>query len=910
MLPPGVRRVFRLPLHRSDIAEAHTDDEIRSHLEMRAEALMARGMSPEQAKAEALRRFGPLPDARAELHAAARRRERWLGMIERTEDLRRDIGYAFRQLRASPGFTAAVVLTFAIGIGANAAMFGIIDRLLLRGPAHVHEPERVTRFYYSVDEPGRGAFTGSHLGYVAYRVLKDRVRSLDGIAAYSMSDATLGRGAEAIEIKEGHATADLFPLLGVRPHLGRFFGADEDRPGAAQHVTVLGYELWRTRFGADSSVLGRTTAIGGNPYVIVGVTPKNFTGAELQRVDLWIPMSIRGARIHPEWSTTWDAQWLQIIARLAPGMGAERASEEATAALLAAYDGHDPGMRHARGSFRSIRFGDGGTEPPEVAVSRWITGVAVILLLIVCANIANLVLARALRREREIAVRLALGASAGRIARLLLAEALLLASLGALAGLAVAHWGGQLVRLVLLPDVAWSGSPIDGRVLAFTAIAAWICGILIGLVPAIQASRLDLSGGLKSGVREGGGQRSRFRTALTVAQAALSALLLVGAGLFVRSLRNVDAVHHGIELDRVLVVAIHWPELPASAPKADRDRRRVRETTFHDQALERLRRLPEVERASIATGTPFHGTVSVPTSVPGLDSIPVLPGGGPWVSAVSSDHFATVGTRVLRGRAFTPHDRAGSERVVVVNHTMAERLWPREEALGKCVIIWRESCSRVVGVAEDARRSALEEPKAMQYYVPLGQAGRILVAANILVRPRCGDVATCGLRTAHVVRAELLRMDPNLGYIDIEPLARGLEWQVRPWRLGATMFGVFGGLALLVAAVGLYSVIAYGVAQRRHELGVRVALGAQRGAIVRLILRQGIAAAAVGILIGLAIALAAGRYIEPLLFRVAADDPVVLGSVAATLLGVAAAATIVPALRGARSDPMQALRAE
>src|SRR5687768_11560037 len=246
MLPPGVRRVFRLTLHRSDIAEAHTDDEIRSHLEMRAEALMPREMAP----------------ARAEVHAAARRRERWLGLIERTEELRRDIGYALRQLRASPGFTAAVVLTFGIGIGANAAMFGIIDRLLLRGPAHVREPERVARFYYSVDEPGRGTSTNSALGYVAYRALKDRVRSLDGIAAYSMGDATLGRGAEAVEIREGHATAEFFPLLGVQPHLGRFFGADEDRPGAAQRVAVLSYELWRTHFGTDSSVLGRAIAIG------------------------------------------------------------------------------------------------------------------------------------------------------------------------------------------------------------------------------------------------------------------------------------------------------------------------------------------------------------------------------------------------------------------------------------------------------------------------------------------------------------------------------------------------------------------------------------------------------------------------------------------------------------------------
>jgi predicted permease len=909
MLPPRVRRAFRLSLHRSDHAETDTDDEIRGHLEMRVAALVARGMSPTQAEAEALRRFGSLPGAREKLQQAARRRERRLSLFERADELRRDMGYAVRQLRASPGFTLAVVLTFAIGMGANAAMFGIIDRLLLRGPAHVREPERLARFYYSVEEPGRGLFTGSHLGYVAYSALKDHVRSLDGVAAYSANEATLGRGAEALKIQEGHATADFFPLLGVQSHLGRFFVAEEDRPGSGQHVVVLSYALWRSRFGGDSAVLGRTISIGDEPYVVVGVAPKDFTGVEMQRVDLWIPMTVRGPRIHPEWSTTWNARWLQIIGRLGSGVRPESAAEEATARLLSAYDGDDPGMRLARGSFRAIGFDVRGGEPPQVAVARWLTGVAVVLLLIVCANIANLLLARALRRGREIAVRLALGAGVSRIVRMLLAESFLLAALGAVAGLAAADWGGQLIRVALLPDVPWGDSAIDARVLAFTAIAAVISAVLVGLVPAFQASRLDLTGGLKAGAREGGGRRTGLRGLLTVAQAALSAVLLVGAGLFVRSLRNVDAVHHGIELDRVLVADIHWPNLPASAVEADWDRLRARKNAFYQVALERIQRLPGVERASVAIGTPFHGGLSLGIAVPGLDSIPAMPGGGPWVSAVSSDHFTTVGTRVLRGRGFTPADRAGSERVMVVNETMAERLWPQEDPLGKCVKVMSEPCARVVGVVEDARRSALDEPRAMQYYVPLGQQTSI-GGATILIRPRCGEAARCAVRMADLVRSELLRIDPTLGFIDVAPLERGLELQVRPWRLGATMFGIFGAIALVVAALGLYSVIAYGVAQRSHELGVRVALGAQRRAIVWLILRQGMVAAAMGVAIGLTMALVAAPFLQPLLFRVPADDPVVFGLVAMTLLAVAVGATILPALRGARSDPMRALQAE
>lgn len=913
MLPPNVRRVFRLPLHRRDIAEEHADDEIRAHLEMRTEALMARGMSPDEAKAEALRRFGSLPEASAKMHEAARRRECRLALIERADELRRDLSYAVRQLRASPGFTAAVVLTFALGIGANAAMFGIIDRLLLRGPAHVRDPERVMRFYYTTDVPGEGSRTSDRLGYAAFRALRGRTPSLEAVAAYSYGDVTLGRGVDAREIKEGHATSTFFPLLGARPYLGRFFQPDEDQPGNPQYVAVLGYSLWRTHFGADSGIVGKTIVLEHEPYVVIGVAPDGFTGAGLSRVDVWIPMSIRGVRIHPDWTGTWDATWLGIIGRLPPGVVPERASQEVTAAIRAAYDGHDPAMPNLRGSFRPIRVGDEGKEPAELAVSRWLTGVAVIVLLIVCANVANLLLARGVRREREIAVRLALGASGGRVARLLLVESVLLALMGGAAGLVVAHEGGQIVRLLLLPDVAWHESPVHGRVLAFTAIASTVVGILIGLVPAMQAGRLDLNASLKAGVREGGGRRARLRTALTVAQAALSAVLLVGAGLFVRSLRNVASLPHGLEPERVFAVVIHWPNpnVMRLAGK-DTDRERARETAFYDAALERVRQLPGVERASIAAGTiPFHGRLSMGLDLPGRDSTPTLQGGGsyPYVSAVTSDHFATVGTRLRRGRAFTPQDRAGSERVAVVNETMARTLWPGGDAIGQCLIIMRQPCSRVVGVVEDARLSSLDEQAAMHYYIPLGQEGG-MGGRNILVRPLAPPGSRAFRQVATAVRADLLRMEPNLGYIDIETLQQALGGQIRPWRLGATMFGIFGGLALIVAAVGLYSVVAYNVEQRRHELGVRLALGAQRAAIVRLILRDGIAAAVIGLAIGLGLALAGGRFIEPLLFQVAPDDPVVLGIVGATLLSVAGAAALVPALRGVRVDPVEALRAE
>jgi predicted permease len=911
MLPPRVRRVFRLPLHRSDLAEAYTDDEIRSHLELRAAALRARGMSPEDAQAEALRRFGSLPSARTTLHHAARRRERRLAILETIDELRRDIVYALRQLKASPGFTIGVVLTFALGIGANAAMFGIIDRLLLRGPEHVRDAERVMRLYRTPARTGQEPST-STFGYAAYRALDGRVPSLEQVAAYSRSEATLGRGVNARKVNEGHATASFFPLLGVRPALGRFFQADEDRTGNPERVAVLGHSLWRTHFGADSNVVGKSILLADEVFTVVGVAPQRFTGVQLNPVDIWIPMSIRGARIHPDWVATWDASWLSIISRLSGGATAERASLEAGAAIRAVYDGRDSALPNDQWSFLPIRFSEGGAEPPEVAVSRWLTGMAALVLLIVCANIVNLFLARILRRERELAVRLALGASAGHVTRLLLVQTVLLAVLGGLAGLVAAKWGGEFIRNALLPNVAWSELPLGGRVLAFTAIASLTLGVLIGLTPALQASRLDLTTSLKAGVREGGGQRLRLRKALTILQTAISAVLLVGTGLFVQSLRQVAALEHGFDAERVLAIGIHWPNTNImELTGQDADQQRAREKRFYDLALERIRQLPMIERASIAVGIPFHGSLSFALRVPGWDSLPSAPGGGPfpYVSAVTTEYFATVGTRLRRGRLFTQYDRAGRQRVAVVNETMARMLWPGVDPVGQCLYILREPCSTIVGVVEDARRSSLDEEAAMQYYIPLEQETG-MGGEYLLVRPRSRSGSADFRQVAEMLRAELLSIDPNLGYISIETLQEALDWQIRPWRLGATMFGIFGGLALVIAAVGLYSVVAYTVEQRKHELGVRVALGASRTHVVALVFRESLGAAVAGLAIGIAIALLTGGFVEPLLFHVTADDRHVLVLVTLTLLSVATIAAMLPALRAGRADPMQALQAE
>jgi predicted permease len=874
------------------------EEEMRHHLELRAAELAHEGMSEGEARDAARRRFGNRTLLQEQRRSAVGLM--WL------QTLGQDGRYVLRSLCHSPGFATMVVLTLGLGIGANAAMFGIVDRLLLRGPEHVVEPERVVRVYVTHRNPAGREETRSATGYALYAALRDHAGAFERVAAYSKRDATTGRGAGASELRVALVTWDFFPLLGVRPALGRFFGRDEDRPPQGENVVVLDGGYWERAFGADSGVLGRTLDINGSPFTIVGVAPKGFTGAELERRDAWVPVSARASPPpHPDWPTTWNAEWLDVIGRLKPGVTPRRAGADATAAHQRAYAG-PPGDAFARAtlSVAPLRYTGERKESTEVAISRWLVGVAAVVLLVACANAGNLALARVLRRRREVAVRLALGISRGRLVRLLLAESVFLSLAGGAMGLVLALVGGRFIRDVLLPDVLWTASPVDARVLVVTAVAALATGVLVGLVPALQGSRPDLTAALKAGAREGGVQRSRLRGALTVTQAALSVVLLVGAGLFVRSLSKIQALRIGIEPDRVLAVEVAWPNDPR-IPHEEAERLGARRKALYERTLERLRQLPGIEHASLAIGSPFRSSFGVGLSVPGLDSLPRLPGGGPWVSVVTSDYFRTVGTRVLRGRVFTPADGPTSARVAVVSEAMARTLWPDGSAIGRCLLLNDAPCSRVVGVVEDARRwQLLHEEPAMQYYIPFGQEGGIS-GTTLLVRPVGEAVKMIG-----TVRRELQQLEPAVGYISVQTLQEIINPQIRPWRLGATMFTAFGGLALLVAAIGIYSLIAYLVAQRTHELGVRMALGARAPDIVRLIMSRGIAPAMFGLALGVALALTLGRFVEPLLFQTSPRDLGVFVIVTATLLAFAVLASLVPTWRATRVDPLVALRTE
>ena len=910
----GVRRLFRLAVRRRDRVEREVDEELRFHVEMRVEQLVRRGLSVEEARAEAVRRLGDYDEAQRRLRSSAARRERWMQWREWLDGLRQDLSYAVRGLRRSPGFAAVVVVTLALGIGANAIMFGIVDRLLLRPPAHVVEPERVVRIYYRSKAPswmpGREYLIHPVTTFPTVAALQRGVPSLQEVAAVATKPRTLGRGAEAREVDVSLVSGSFFRLLGTRPALGRFFAPDEDRLPIGERVAVLSHGFWRGHFDGSDGVVGREIVVDGEPFTIIGVAPEGFTGIDLENVDLWLPLSALAAKDYGErWHDTHNAIWLSAIARMRPGAMRERVSVEATLVYQQVRREilRDEPWRSemepeelptvVAGPILAAR---GPRETPaEAKVSLWLVGVSSIVLLVACANIANLLLARAMQRRREIAVRLALGVGWRRLVRQLLAETLLLAGLAAAAALLLTHWGGALVRGVLLSEYALGADPIDARVLAFTAAVTLLTVILAGLVPSLQAGRTDVVTALKLGGGAGGGRRSRLRTGLLVAQAALSVVLLVGAGLFVRSLRQIRALDVGVDLERVLLVHADLSRVGIEGERA---------SEIWRAAHDRVERLPGVERAALVRASvPKRNGSGMNVQIAGRDSLPDLPFGGPYYATVTADYLATLGARIVRGRGITESDEATGARVVLVNETIAEHWWRGENPLGACVTMGSDStCTEVVGVVQDVLLFDMLEERS-QIYLPITHpafgAGR---APDAMLVRSAGDPAT----VAGLVRREVQSLTPSMPYVTVASFLDLVAPELRPWRLGATMFGIFGALALVIAAVGLYGVIAFAVVQRTHEIGVRMALGAAGARIVRSVLLDALRLVAAGFALGAIAALAAGRWIEPLLHETSPREPAVYLLVAATFAAVAVVASALPAWRASRVDPAEALRSD
>ena len=821
----------------------------------------------------------------------------------------RDLLLALRAARRQPAFTLFIVLTLGLGIGANSAMFGILDRLLLSPPPYVTEPEALARVLVERTPRDGARFSMSTVSYPAFIDLSG-ASSFSAVAAATTGNVILGRGEAARPVLGGKVSGGYFALLGARPLLGRFFSDEEDQPPAGTAVAVVGHTFWKRDLGGEASALGREIVVNGVPYTVIGVAPPGFTGDGIAAIDVWIPLHAGMASAPSEWRDDRMLRLVSMLGRLRPGVSREAAAHEATALYRAGLES----MPFLRGDDRiGLAPLIAGWEASGVSlqgrITLWLSGVALVVFVIALANVTNLLLQRAAQRQQEIAVRLALGMGRLRLARQWVTETLLLAVLGGAVGLLIARWGGELVRLTLLPYMGSAEGPANGRVLAVTVATVLAAGVITGLLPALQASSPRLAEVLKSGREAQTFRRSPLRTGLLLAQTGLSVVLLVGSGLFVRSFHNVRTQDFGFDLSQTLLVTL---EFDAHVPAAVRD-------SLYRGALERVKTVPGVEKAIPVDTMPFGSTSAPAMDVPGVDmsQFPQTP----FLNAAAPEYFEVLGMRLLRGRGITAADGPGSAPVVVVSDTMARSIWPGQDPLGRCVRIGFVAdpaeaqglpCREVVGVVNDARpRSIVPEALTiMQFYVPYEQVppppmegiptiqGLLLRSSGkpeSLVRP---------------VQAAVHSVAPGLPYVNARPYASVIDPQTHSWRLGATLFSAFGGLALVMASIGLYGVLAYMVARRSREMGIRMALGAQPGNVVALVVREGLWFAAIGLAAGGAAALAAGSWVKPLLFETDPWDPTVLGGVALTLALVAVLASLLPALRATRADPNLALRAE
>jgi predicted permease len=886
--------------HRDRLAR-ELSAELEAHVDLLARDLEHEGLSAADARAAARRQVGNT----TVLNESSR--DAW--GFPAVDRLLQDLRYAIRGLIHAPGFTATIVVTLGLGIGANAAMFAVIDRLMFRPFPHMRDPGSVNRVYVETNVTRRNAY--STIPYTRYLDLMRPAHSFSQHAAVSEWRLAVGISDATVVRKVAGVSASFFGFFDIRPTLGRFFVDVEDQTPMGSLVAVLSHDSWRVSFGARD-VVGEQLRIGSLDYTIIGVAPPGFVGIVQGRPpEIFVPITTIPANIDQSRNTyftiyNWD--WMEVIVRRKPGISVSAA----TADLTEAYKHSRRIQRESqptvlpdsvarpRGIAASLR-GDGPNPGPESRVLLWVSGVAIIVLLIACANVANLMLARVLRRQREIAVRLALGVSQARLMGQFVIEAVLLSVIGIAAGLAFAQWGGQAIRSLLLPEGSTFNLGTDWRTIGVASALALAAALLTTIGPAILAVRSDLTTSLKSGARAGTYRRSPLRSALLVAQGALSVMLLVGAGLFVRSLNRVLDIPLGYDASRVVEVYPDFRGMTLDSASSVAAMRHL---------LTAATNIPATEGAA-RVNTRLFATNVAWLRVPGIDSVEQL--GRFNMQVASPEYFSVMQTRIVRGRSFDDRDGPGAPPVAVVSNAMARALWPDRDAIGQCIeVSWNPAaniptapCTMVIGIAEDAAYQTLTDEQRFMYYLNVDQMGRGF-ASRILIRLSGRPTASEMER----VRTAMQGAMPGDGFVVIRPLQDIVVNQSRSWRLGATLFVAFGGLAVVVAAVGLYGVIGYTVAQRMHELGMRIALGARSGNIVRLVLRQGVGFAAAGVAIGLALALIASRWLEPLLYKQSPRDPLVFSVVCVIMLGAGMLASVVPAMRAIRADPSRALRTD
>jgi predicted permease len=816
--------------------------------------------------------------------------------------LRHDLRFALRGLLRRPGFTAVVVLTLALGIGANSAIFSVVNGVLLR-PLPYGRPGEIATLW--VRWPGNPQ---GELSQPEFWDLKEQNRSFSRLAAYASGSLTLTGSGEPERLRAGFMSGDALPLLGVAPARGRAFSADDDRPGAPV-VALLGDGVWRRRFGADPSVIGRKVILDDAPAMIIGVMPPGFqlpTDYAGPGAEIWAPLQLDPAIDRSE--RGWH--WVNVMARLRPGVEIASASLEVGALARRMHDTYPNEYKPAFGGFAVIAADDlVGEIRPAILV---LLGAVGLLLLIACANVAGLLLARAEARQREIAVRTALGAGAGRLVRQLLTESVLLALAGGMLGALLADWGVRALVAEAPPTLPrLDAVHTDGWVLGFTLLVSVATGLLFGLAPAIQASRPDLTVALAEGGRSGSSAgRQRFRRSLVVAQIALALMLVTSAGLLIRSFVRMRGVDPGFDPSHLLSAEVELPAVRYDTPAKVR--------AFYGELVQRLDAIPGVRSAAAVRALPMTGRLEIGDwsfVVEGRYSNPPTPADritADW-QTLTPGYFETLRIPVLQGRAVEREDRADATPVVVINRTLARLAWPGQDPIGQRILlgggkvdsVWRT----VIGVVGDVRHRGLTATPRPEMYLPHAQfpmgSGTPERTLRVVLRANHDPSALAG-----PMRAALAELDPAVPLVDVQTMEQALGAWAAERRLTMILVAAFAALALTLGAVGVYGVMAHLVVQRTREIGIRIALGAVPREILALVIGQGAWLAVAGVTLGVGGALAASRLLGRLLFEVTPTDPATYAGTALTLLGVAALAALVPALRATRTDPVEALRSE
>ncbi|HEX8138460.1 MAG TPA: ABC transporter permease [Pyrinomonadaceae bacterium] len=876
-------------LFKKQAVEEELDEELRFHLDKEIEENMRRGMTAEEARREALKDFGGVERFKEEC-----RDQRGVRFVE---ELWQDARFGLRRMLKTPAFSIIAILSLALGIGANTAIFSLVNTILLR-PLPVAYPEQLISIYPVAQGESVQAFS-----YPDYKDFRDRNEVLSGIYVQRFAPLSLSHDGNNERIWGYLVSGNYFDVLGVKASRGRTFSPEEDRTPLSHPVAVVSHGCWQRRFGSDPSLVGRNIILNGHSFTVVGVAPEGFNGTEIAYTpEVWVPMMMQ-EWVEPgnKWLERRETQNLFAIGRLKPGVSPAQA--EASLNILSEQLGREYPQTNEGQTI--ILTPPGLIHPmlrgPVLSFTWVLMATVALVLLIACTNLANLLLARATERRREIAVRLALGATRARLLRQLLTENVLLSVVGGTLGFLLAVWLVNLVKAFRPPiDFPLTiNLELDERVFAFTLLASLLTGLFFGLMPALQATRPDLIPALKDSTSQGGFRRSRLRSALVVAQIALSLVLLIAAGLVVRTLQHLQTMSPGFEPENALTMTV-------DVGLQGYDKARGRQ--FYRQLVERASSLPGVQSMSLADFIPLSLNYNS-TSIHVEGQPPARGANVPTAmnSSVWQDYFKTMGIVLVAGREFNEQDTEEGQRVAIVNETFVRRFLPGpvENALGRRVSAGgsKGPFMQIVGVARDGKYFSIGEDPRPFIYFPMTQV--YASQAILLVRTTSDPKAMLPL-----IRGEIQRLDNSLPVFDVKTMTEHMALSLFPARVAATLLGCFGLLALLLAAIGVYGVMSYSVAQRTREIGIRIALGAQSRDVLKLVVRQGMTLATLGLVIGLLASLALGRLISSLLYGVSATDVVTFLAISLLLTIVVLLACYLPARRATKVDPIVTLRYE